>query len=60
MFDEVKHALSEFFVLHLKKMRKSLLNKENWFGLQKWNDFCQNESYKTFVNVIEKYYEKFS
>ena len=47
-----KQALIEFFVGHLKTMRKSLLNKENLFGLQNWNEFCQNDSYKTFVNVI--------
>ena len=37
-----------------------MINKENLFGLQRWDEFCQNDSYKTFVTVIEKYHEKYS
>lgn len=57
---EPKKFLEEFFGRYLIKLKDSLVGKENAFRVDGWKEFCESDKYEAYLDVVQKYYTKYS
>ena len=57
---DAKKCVEEFFGRYLIKLKDSLVGKENVFRVDGWKEFCESDKYEAYLEVVQKYYTKYS